>query len=35
VRSNKLKLQDPKELVDLFLKDDWALEEELNKILLR
>ncbi len=35
VRSNKLKLQDPKELVELFLKDDWALEEELNKILLR
>ena len=35
VRSNKLKLQDPKELTDLFLKDDWALEEELNKILLR
>ena len=35
VRSNKLKLQDPKELTELFLKDDWALEEELNKILLR
>ena len=35
VRSHKIKLQDPTELTDLFLKDDWALEQELDKILLR
>ena len=35
VRTQKLKLQDPTELTDLFLKDDWALEQELDKILLR
>jgi ABC-type Fe3+ transport system substrate-binding protein len=35
VRSNKLKLQDPKELNELFMKDNSALEEELTKILLR
>jgi hypothetical protein len=35
VRSQKLKLQDPTELTELFLKDDWALEQELDKILLR
>lgn len=35
VRSNKLKLQDPKELNDFFMKDNSALEEELGKILLR
>jgi ABC-type Fe3+ transport system substrate-binding protein len=35
VQRNNVKMQDPKELTELFLKDDWALEEELNKILLR
>jgi ABC-type Fe3+ transport system substrate-binding protein len=35
VRSNKLKLQDPRELSELFLKDDSTLEEEVSKILLR
>jgi iron(III) transport system substrate-binding protein len=35
VRSNKLKLQDPRELNELFLKDDLTLEEELSKILLK
>jgi iron(III) transport system substrate-binding protein len=35
VKSNKLKLQDPKELNEIFLKEDSALEEELTKILLK
>jgi iron(III) transport system substrate-binding protein len=35
VPSNKLKLQDPRDLNELFLKDDLALEEELSKILLK
>jgi hypothetical protein len=35
VRSNKLKLQDPRELNELFQRDDTALEEELTKILLK
>ena len=35
VRSNKLKLQDPRDLNELFLKDDLTLEEELSKILLK
>jgi ABC-type Fe3+ transport system substrate-binding protein len=35
VRSNKLKLQEPKELNELFMKDNSALEDELSKILLR
>jgi len=35
VRSNKLKLQDPRELSELFLKDDSSLEEEVSKILLK
>jgi hypothetical protein len=30
-----LKLQDPRELSELFLKDDSTLEEEVSKILLR
>ncbi len=35
VKANKLKLQDPKELNEVFMKDDAGLEEELNKILLK
>jgi ABC-type Fe3+ transport system substrate-binding protein len=35
VRSNKLKLQDPRELNELFQKNDTALEDELTKILLK
>lgn len=35
VKANKLKLQDPKELNEVFQKEDSALEEELNKILLK
>ena len=35
VKANKLKLQDPKELNEVFQKEDTALEEELNKILLK
>ena len=35
VRSNKLKLQDPRELNELFQRDDTALEDELTKILLK
>jgi ABC-type Fe3+ transport system substrate-binding protein len=35
VRSNKLKLQDPRELSEMFLKDDSSLEEEVTKILLK
>ena len=35
VRSNKVKLQDPKELNELFQRDDTALEDELTKILLK
>ncbi len=35
VQRNNVKMQDPKELTGLFLNDDWGLEEELNKILLR
>lgn len=33
VRSNKLKLQDPKELATVFANDDAAFEEEITKIL--
>ena len=35
VRSNKVKLQDPRELNELFQRDDTALEDELTKILLK
>jgi ABC-type Fe3+ transport system substrate-binding protein len=35
VRSNKLKLQDPRELNELFQRDDTALEDELTRILLK
>ena len=35
VKANKLKLQDPKELNEVFMKEDAGLEEELNKILLK
>jgi ABC-type Fe3+ transport system substrate-binding protein len=35
VKANKLKLQDPKELNEVFMRDDTALEEELTKILLK
>jgi iron(III) transport system substrate-binding protein len=35
VKANKLKLQDPKELNEVFAKEDTGLEEELTKILLK
>jgi ABC-type Fe3+ transport system substrate-binding protein len=35
VRSNKLKLQDPRELNEVFQTDDTALENELTRILLK
>jgi ABC-type Fe3+ transport system substrate-binding protein len=35
VRGNKIKLQDPRELTELFMKDDALFEEELTKILLK
>src|SRR5918992_1064953 len=35
VRNNKVKLQDPRELNELFQKEDTALEGELTKILLK
>jgi len=35
VRSNKLKLQDPRELNEVFQTTDTALENELTKILLK
>lgn len=35
VKTNKIKLQDPKQLSDVFLKADAGLEEELNKIMLK
>jgi ABC-type Fe3+ transport system substrate-binding protein len=35
VKANKLKLQDPKELNEVFMREDTALEEELTKILLK
>ena len=35
VRSNKVKLQDPRELNELFQREDTALEDELTKILLK
>jgi ABC-type Fe3+ transport system substrate-binding protein len=35
VKDNKIKMQDPKELNEVFQKEDSSLEEELNKILLK
>jgi ABC-type Fe3+ transport system substrate-binding protein len=35
VKAHKLKLQDPKELNEVFMKEDAGFEEELNKILLK
>ena len=35
VKDNKIKMQDPKELNEVFQKEDTSLEEELNKILLK
>jgi ABC-type Fe3+ transport system substrate-binding protein len=35
VKANKIKLQDAKQLSEVFLKEDAGLEEELNKILLK
>jgi ABC-type Fe3+ transport system substrate-binding protein len=35
VKSNKLKLQSPRELNEVFQKQDTSLEEELTKILLK
>jgi ABC-type Fe3+ transport system substrate-binding protein len=35
VASNKLKLQDPRELAEVFQRDDSAFEAELTKILLK
>ncbi|HEX7229443.1 MAG TPA: hypothetical protein VF452_03545 [Candidatus Binatia bacterium] len=35
VKSNKLKLQDPRELNEVFQKQDTSLEEELTRILLK
>jgi hypothetical protein len=35
VHSNKIKLQDPRELTELFMKDDAAFEDELTKIMLK
>jgi len=35
VKTNKIKLQDAKQLMDVFLKEDAGLEEELNRILLK
>jgi iron(III) transport system substrate-binding protein len=35
VKANKIKLQDPGELNEIFMKDDAAFEAELTKILLK
>jgi ABC-type Fe3+ transport system substrate-binding protein len=35
VKANKIKLQDPRELNEVFQKEDTGLEEELTKILLK
>ena len=35
MRGNKIKLQDPRELTELFMKDDAPFEEELTKIMLK
>jgi ABC-type Fe3+ transport system substrate-binding protein len=35
VRANKIKLQDPRELSEVFMKDDTPFEDELTKILLK
>jgi ABC-type Fe3+ transport system substrate-binding protein len=35
VKANKIKLQDAKQLSEVFLKEDAGLEEELNRIMLK
>ena len=35
VKSNKVKLQSPRELNEVFQKQDTTLEEELTRILLK
>jgi hypothetical protein len=35
VKANKVKLQDPKELNEVFQKADSGLDDELTKILLK
>ena len=35
VRGNKIKLQDPRELNELFMRDDAPFEDELTKIMLK
>ena len=35
VKTNKVKMQDPRELNEVFQKEDTALEGELTKILLK
>jgi iron(III) transport system substrate-binding protein len=35
VKDNKIKMQDPKQLNEVFQKEDTSLEEELTKILLK
>ena len=35
VRDNKITLQDPRELTELFMKDDMAFEDELTRIMLK
>jgi hypothetical protein len=35
VKANKIKLQEPSELNELFTRDDAAFEAELTKILLK
>jgi len=35
VKSNNVKLQDPRELTEVFQKQDTSLEEELTRILLK
>ena len=35
VKTNKLKLQDPRELNEVFQKQDTSFEEELTRILLK
>jgi ABC-type Fe3+ transport system substrate-binding protein len=35
VKSNKIKLQSPSELNEIFMKDDAPFEDELTKILLK
>jgi hypothetical protein len=35
VKANKVKMQDPRELNEVFQKEDTTLESELTKILLK